>query len=130
MQRECDGIKKQNNRKLGDYYEQKAVEYLKREGYRILERNFHAGRFGEIDIIAMNKEGILVIVECKYRKQNEHGDPLEAVDYRKQKQISKTTLFYFGKKGYGMEQPCRFDVIGIYGDGSVRHIENAFDFCL
>lgn len=51
-----------------------------------------------------------------------------AVDVRKQRRICKTALYYFVKHGYGMDTACRFDVIAIYGDNSIRHIENAFEF--
>ena len=117
-----------NKRGIGDNYEKIAVLYLQSKGYTILEKNFHAGRFGEIDIIARDRTGLLVICECKFRKNDHYEDPLSAVDIRKQRQISRTTLFYYSKKGYGFDYPCRFDVIGIYGDGSIQHIENAFDF--
>lgn len=117
-----------NKRQLGSFYEQQAVDYLKAKGYSILERNFHAGRSGEIDIIAQDVEGTLVICECKYRTDTASGDALEAVDWRKQRQICKTTLYYYTRHGYGMEHPCRFDVIALYGDGTITHIENAFEF--
>ncbi len=51
-----------------------------------------------------------------------------AVDIRKQRRICKTALYYFAKNEYGTDRACRFDVIAIYGDDSVRHIENAFEF--
>ena len=51
-----------------------------------------------------------------------------AVDVRKQRRICKTALYYLAKHGYGMDTSCRFDVIAIYGDNSIRHIENAFEF--
>ena len=117
-----------NKRQIGNFYEERAVSYLTEKGYQILERNFHAGRSGEIDIIARDETGLLVICECKYRIDSVHGDPLMAVNYRKQRQICKTTLYYYVKHGYGMDYPCRFDVIALYGDGEIRHIENAFEF--
>ncbi len=117
-----------NNRKLGSKYEDIAVDYLCGKGYKILDRNFHAGRYGELDIIAMDPYKTLVIFECKYRYNQKYGDPLEAVDYRKQRQICHTTMYYFMKKGYGTDKSCRFDVLAVYGDGTIKHIENAFEF--
>ena len=116
-----------NKRKLGTVYEDIAVDYLKQQGYRIVKQNYR-NRFGEIDIIA-EKDHLLVIVEVKFRNNDNCGDPLEAVDYRKQKRISKITLFYYMEQGYHESHPCRFDVIAIYGDGQLKHIENAFEFC-
>lgn len=119
-----------NKRQLGSYYEEQAAAYLQTKGYQILERNFYAGRSGEIDIIARDKAGLLVICECKYRTNLLYGDPLMAVDSRKQWQICRTALYYYKKHGYGMDYPCRFDVIALYGDGTIRHVENAFEFLL
>ena len=117
-----------NKRQVGNLYEERAVAYLLEKGYQILERNFRAGRSGELDIIAKDTDGMLVICECKYRTGTAYGDPLTAVDWRKQRQICKTTLYYYVRHGYGMEHPCRFDVIALYGDGTIRHVENAFEF--
>ena len=117
-----------NKRKIGSTYEDMAAAYLEEHGYKILERNFHAGRYGELDILAESEDGTLIVCECKFRSGNKYGDPLAAVDRRKQRQICKTTMYYYMRHGYGMEHPCRFDVIGIYGDGTIKHIENAFDF--
>ena len=117
-----------NKRRIGKLYEERAITYLQEKKYHILERNFHAGRSCEIDIIARDGTGLLVIIECKYRVDDSHGDPLLAVDYRKQRQICRTTLYYYAKHGYGMDYPCRFDVIALYGNGDIRHIENAFEY--
>lgn len=118
----------QNNRAVGAAYEQLATDYLIDKGYKIKCRNYHAGRYGELDIIAEDTEGMLVICECKYRQNGNCGAAEMAVNFRKQKQICKTTLSYYRKMNYDMDYPCRFDVIAISGDGKINHIENAFDF--
>ncbi len=120
--------KEQNNRRVGTYYERVAAEYLVGLGYCILEQNYHAGRRGEIDIIARDAENTIVFCECKYRSDAAAGDPLEAVDIRKQRQICRTAMHYYARHGYGVYTPCRFDVIGIYGDGRLVHIPNAFPY--
>ena len=114
----------ENKRKIGLYYEDMAVDYLKRNGYQILDRNYRI-RGGELDIVAQ-MDGMLVICEVKYRSSLAQGNPFEAVDMRKQKQISKVTVHYLVKHGYGMDTAIRFDVIGIWGNGDVEHIKNAF----
>lgn len=114
-----------NKREIGTKYEQKAIALLERQGYLILERNYR-NRYGEIDIIAA-RDGILVFVEVKYRGSGRWGDPLEAVGSHKQNRICRSALYYCSTQAGGMETPCRFDVIAIYGDDSVRHIENAFE---
>lgn len=116
-----------NKRKAGGCYEERAAEYLTGKGYFIECRNYHAGRGPELDIVA-SKNGMLIAVECKYRFGRSFGDPLEAVDIRKQKHICFAMLKYCATHGYSPDTPCRFDVVAIYGDGSIRHIEHAFEF--
>ena len=112
-----------NKRQLGSQYEQKAADYLKEKGYTILECNF-CNRTGEIDIIAKDGE-YLCFVEVKYRMTSVYGNPLEAVDRRKQNQIRKVARFYMMKHGLHEWTPCRFDVIAFEGT-EMTHIENAF----
>lgn len=116
-----------NKRRLGAEYESMAADYLTGQGYRIVEQNYR-NHFGEIDLIAKDRDGTLVYCEIKYRSDTASGDPLEAVDRRKQKRISRTAEYHYAYHGHEAGLPCRFDVIGIYGDGSIRHIKNAFEF--
>lgn len=120
-------MKEQNKRSIGTKYETMAAEYLTEHGYKIIERNYR-NKYGEIDIIAEDTDGVMVYIEIKYRSSKKCGDPLEAVDYRKQKKISRTAFYHYAGNGYNEEKPCRFDVIAIYGDDSIKHIENAFDY--
>ena len=113
-----------NRRAIGTEYETLACEYLTRHGYQILCRNFRC-RQGEIDIIARDRD-YLVFIEVKYRRDEHEGDPAEAVDYRKQKKISRVAEYYCWKK-QKLNQPCRFDVICVLGQ-EIRHIVNAFDY--
>lgn len=116
-----------NKRTIGTQTERIAADYLKEKGYTILEVNYR-NRFGEIDIIAKQGE-TLVFAEVKFRSTETFGNPMEAVSYAKQRKISKTALYYYAGHGYKESVPCRFDVIAIYGDGRLEHLENAFDFC-
>lgn len=115
-----------NKRRIGTEWEIAAAKYLEGRGYRIIKRNYR-NRYGEIDIIA-EIGNILVFVEVKYRSAKSYGDPLEAVDIRKQRKICKAALYYYSGYGHGFNRPCRFDVIAVYGDGTMRHVENAFEF--
>lgn len=117
---------KVNKRRVGAEYESLAVEYLKSKGYRILEQNYR-NRYGEIDIIA-EVDDTLVFCEIKYRSTQGYGDPLEAVDYNKQRHISRVALYYYTFHGYEDSKDCRFDVIAIHGDNTIVHVENAFEF--
>ena len=100
-----------NRREIGSFYENIAAKYLEKHGYTILERNYHAGRHGEIDIIAEDAAGMLVICECRYRGKSGYGNALESVNTAKQRQICRTALYYYKKRGFGMDHACRFDVI-------------------
>lgn len=119
----------QNKRKTGAFYESQAAEYLEKQGYRILDKNFRT-RFGEVDIIGMSPDKVLVFVEVKYRHTLNAGDPLEAVDFRKQRQISRTAAWYLARKNIALDCQMRFDVIGITGDGQLRHVQNAFEYVM
>lgn len=116
-----------NTREIGTKYEELAASYLKAQGYEILKRNYR-NSYGEIDIIARD-HAVLVFVEVKYRGTKTYGDPLDAVDRRKQRKISRTAFRYYVNHGYETGVPCRFDVIALYMDGSIKQIKNAFEFC-
>ncbi|MCD8082279.1 MAG: YraN family protein [Clostridiales bacterium] len=116
-----------NRRAVGSLYESEAVRYLEQNGYTILARNYR-NPCGEIDVIARDRDGMLVIIEVKYRRDDGYGDPLYAVDMRKQHRISRTVLWYYMEKGLPEDTPCRFDVIAIHKDGRICHVPNAFDF--
>ena len=117
----------QNNRAVGSLYEEKAAEYLKSLGYRIIERNFHAGKTGEIDIIAIDCD-TYVFIECKFRKDIASGDPFEAVGKTKIRNICICALVYMKYKHISMDNKIRFDVIAMYGNGKLNHVKNAFEF--
>jgi putative endonuclease len=109
---------------LGRRGEQWAVEYLRRKGYQILERNFHARR-GEIDIIARQGDQI-VFVEVKTARGKSFGSPRDWVDFRKQARLIHAAVVYLAMK---QDTDCRFDVIAIELDRikpRLTHIINAF----
>lgn len=115
-----------NNRETGKNKEKLAEEYLKKQGYFIISKNYRV-RQGEIDIVAREREQI-IFVEVKYRSKASCGNPLEAVGIKKQKQISRVALFYLYQNKISIDNtPIRFDVIGILGD-EIVHIKNAFDY--
>ena len=86
-----------NNIEKGKKGEDIAAARLRKEGYRIIERNYRC-IYGEIDIIAMHS-GDIVFVEVKSRKSDEFGSPEEAVGITKQRKISKVALNYLQEKG-------------------------------
>jgi len=80
----------------GELGERLAVEYLKRNNFKILEQNFRT-RNGEIDIIAIDeneKPSVLSFIEVKTRKTTDFGTPLEAIGYYKLQALLRTAKFY------------------------------------
>ena len=94
----------------GNYGEGLACEYLKGQGYKIMERNYRI-RGGEIDIVAMDKD-TLVFVEVKTRWSHEFGPPAESMTPWKIKYLIKTAMFYVLKIGWGNKE-YRLDFVGM-----------------
>jgi putative endonuclease len=109
--------------KLGQIGEDKAADYLKKNGYKIIARRYKC-RSGEIDIIAIKKKK-LVFVEVKTRSYNAFGGPLAAIGKAKQKKIISTALWFLKEKKLKPEQ-ISFDVITLLENDKISHIENAF----
>ncbi len=101
--------------------EEKACDFIKKKGFKILERNYRC-LFGEIDIIAKHKS-ILIFIEVKYRKTDKFGKGYESVTYQKQQKIIKTATNYISENN--LKMVARFDVISIDND-EILHIQNAF----
>lgn len=99
-----------------------AVKYLKKQGYKIIARNYKCP-IGEIDIIAKHK-GVLVFIEVKSRNSLAFGRPVEAVDEFKQRKLEQLASFYINtNKLYDVF--ARFDVVEVLGD-QINLIQNAW----
>lgn len=98
------------NKTTGDYGEELACEYLKKNGYKILERNYRI-RGGEIDIVAKDGES-LVFVEVKTRYTHEYGLADESITSWKIKALLKTALFYIQKINWG-DKEYRLDLVTV-----------------
>ena len=96
-----------DRRKIGQLAENMAVETLLKKGYQILKRNF-ANRFGEIDIIAKDKD-VFVFVEVKSKMGVEFGLPEEMINQAKLQKVKNMATIYMK----GQNLPCRIDVIAI-----------------
>ena len=114
-----------NNVIKGSLGEDKAVEYLISNGYKVIDRNYRT-KIGEIDIIAMISK-ILVFVEVKARTSINYGYPYEAVNWKKQDKILKSSFIYIKQKNLSNYQ-MRYDIIEVYLNekAKINHIENAF----
>lgn len=112
-----------NNIGRGKYGEKLAADYLKKHGYKILERNYKVS-CGEIDIIA-SKDGRISFIEVKSRWTLANGMPSEAVNLARQRRYVNVANSYIAKIGYP-DVDYRFDVIEVIGDEEINHIEDAF----
>jgi len=115
------------NRELGIAGENAACAFLKRKGYRILDRNYRCP-LGELDIIAC-KRGVLVFCEVKARSGGEPEEALGAVDAKRQGRMARAASHYLYAKGRD-EKGCRFDVIALLKNGTawkIMHVEDAFE---
>ena len=101
---------KDARRRLGDAGEDLAAAALKKQGYKIVERNWRSP-LGEVDLIARHR-GFLVLVEVKTRRNLTFGGPREAVSPAKQAKLRRLAEYYIREKRLG-EVPVRFDVVGI-----------------
>ncbi len=113
---------------LGHSGEDLAAVYLKRAGYRILERN-HRTRLGEIDIIARDGD-TLVFVEVKVRRSPSFGSAKAAVTAAKRRRLSMVALQYLKSPAGRPFSGARFDVVAVDRQGDVTRIElvrNAFE---
>ena len=117
----------QSTRSIGSEMEELACRYLEGNGYTVTDRNFHGGRFSELDIVARDCDGYLCFVEVKYRHDDEHGGGEGAIDYHKIKNISRCATYYMSHNYISPDTPVRFDVVFIIGD-NIRLIQNAFDY--
>ena len=107
-------------RETGAGGEQRAVDYLKKRGYAIIERNWRSG-YGELDIVASHKQE-LVFVEVRTLETKAFGFPEESVGPAKQRKLAQLATAYLQESKH--EGDWRIDVIAIDGQG-LRHIENA-----
>ena len=115
--------------KRGVQGEKIAARFLRRNGYKILYRNFRARGGGEIDLVCRDGD-TLVFVEVKTRGRDDFGRPIEAVGPQKQMRISRGALAWLR----ALDNPdilFRFDVVevllSIEGSPQCELIQNAFE---
>jgi putative endonuclease len=125
------GIKRTEKRKLGDIGEDFAVEHLKKNGYKIIQRNY-LKPFGEIDIVT-KKNGEYIFVEVKTSKfyPNSSFSPEFRVDRSKIEKLRRVCEFYGIEQLFQSKQKWQLDVISIILNPdqtlrSVEQIENIY----
>jgi putative endonuclease len=111
---------------LGRIGERVAARWLRRRGWRVLAHRFRNGH-RDLDLV-VERDGTVAFVEVKTRRRTAFGDPIEAVSWRKQRELIRSAKVWsdrFGPPGAAY----RFDVVGVIVvgvDARVRHVENAF----
>ena len=119
-----------NRRSDGNTHEEMALRYLLDRGYRLVKRNFHFGRAGEIDLVMRDGE-TYVFVEVKARRSHGFGLPEESVTPAKRRRVRKVAAGFIYINALP-EAVARFDVVAIdYATGSggepeIRHYIDAF----
>ena len=115
-----------NTKTVGNYGENRAIQYLIDKGYDIINRNWRT-RTGEIDIIAFKDETI-VFIEVKTLPNGTIDMIKKELNYQKQQRILKTSKRFLLNNRQYSNSYVRYDVIVIDMPGyeTVYHIENAF----
>ena len=99
-----------NNKEIGKLGENFTIDFLKKRGFNILDRNYNVP-LGEIDIIAQRGD-LLIFVEVKTRRNLDFGMPLEAVNHTKQARIKRIAELYISTRRPKFKE-IRFDIMSI-----------------
>ncbi len=114
---------------LGDLAEARALDHLTAEGLLLVRRNYRVARGprargGEVDLILRERDGTLVFVEVRARKDSRFGGAAASVSLAKRRSIVLAASHYLRRMA--SPPPCRFDVVAIDGD-RVEWLRAAFD---
>lgn len=106
--------------------ERVAERWLRLKGWRIVHRRFRSGH-RDIDLVA-ERNGLVAFVEVKARRGLAFGGPVEAVDWRKRRELARSAAVWIDRHGRPRES-YRFDIVAVLVEGPavrVRHVANAF----
>ena len=116
------------SRAAGDRGEAEVAKYLRKKGYTLLASQWRC-RFGELDLVAKDRRGIVCFVEVKLRSADAIALPREFVDSRKQERLRAAASAYLA--AHDMDVPAQFDVAEVYAEKNgtlrVEYLENAFE---
>jgi len=113
----------------GQAAEDRALQHLQQQGLRLLERNYRvaagpSARAGEVDLILKDRDGTLVFVEVRARRDGSHGGAAASVTPAKQRKLLYAAQHYLLR--HATPPPCRFDVIAL-DDNTITWLPAAFD---
>jgi putative endonuclease len=114
---------------LGDEAEARAWAHLRGHGLTLVQRNYRVARGprsrgGEVDLIVRDRDGTLVFVEVRARRDVSHGGAAASIGAAKRRSLVFAAQHYLLR--LASPPPCRFDVVAIDGD-QVQWLRAAFD---
>lgn len=118
---------KNERQALGELGERIAARWLARHGWEIVAHRFRSGH-RDLDLV-VRRGGSVAFVEVKARRGTAFGDPVEAVDWRKQRQLVRSAWVWIERCGRP-EEAYQFDVIGVLltpAGVRIRHVAHAFE---
>lgn len=110
---------------VGAWGESQAAVFLERLGWQILERNWRCSA-GEIDLVALEPDGTVVLVEVKTRSGLGYGSPLESITRAKQAKLRE--LAHWWRRAHRGAGPIRVDAVGVLRERSgvqITHVRGA-----
>ncbi|MBI6906917.1 YraN family protein [Pseudomonas sp. SIMBA_059] len=109
--------------------ELQALQYLQRQGLRLLAQNWLCKR-GELDLVMLDGDTV-VFVEVRYRKHAQWGGALASIDGRKRQKLILAAQIFLQTEHRWADSPCRFDVVAIestpLGPADLNWLKDAFD---
>lgn len=112
-----------SNKIKGKKAEALTARHLENLGWEITERNYRSGR-SEIDIIAIEKNELLVFVEVKYRQNLSYGLPEETISRHQIEKIKTGAVEYMAAINW--QKDIRFDIVAIDKNLTITHLKDAF----
>ncbi|KDN24565.1 hypothetical protein MBO_08302 [Moraxella bovoculi 237] len=117
---------KATTKSIGDFYENRAVDWIESEHLTVIARNYNVPKVGEIDIVAKCIDALasgrirktLVFIEVRARKRGQFASSAESITTAKQYKIIHAAMHFLQEFDEFNEYDCRFDVIVFdYADG-------------
>lgn len=109
----------------GAQSEDRALQFLQSRGLRLIARNWRC-RAGELDLVMQHGDTV-VVAEVRGRGRSDYGSAAESVGPRKQSRIVRATRLFLAQRSDLAEQPLRFDVVALDGQGAIDWLRGAFE---
>ena len=115
---------------LGALGERIAARWLARDGWQVVDRRWRSGR-RDLDLVAI-RDNVVAFVEVKTRRSTWSGGPVEAVNWRKQRELTRSAQAWLDQRGTLVAPEAavyRFDIVGVVASREgvgVRHVTAAF----